>query len=202
MGSTAEATAAPSRAYTTTPSTTASLPIWTQEEGRTWWDYGPVRTAIRGVTSGALALALNVALPDTLGLNRSITDPVAGRLDVKPAFASHLEPLVAEMESYRQLTDGWDGVDSVAPIPGAIDDALAFLAALPPDADLPEAAVASDGTVGWFWKKPGVYIDVIFLGGGRFAYYGQVAQGTPAKGEFEFDRASIPQDLLDVIMSV
>lgn len=154
---------------------------------------------VGGFTAAVMALAISAQLPET----RRFFDPSAvGEVfsfsKLRPALAPYLAPLAAEMESYRSLDAGWDGLGSIAPSFDAIDSALAFLRALPPTARPPESTVSADGSVGWFWKSPGRYITVNFPGGGRFSYYGS-AQGIEARGAYAFDGESLPQDLLDVI---
>jgi hypothetical protein len=73
--------------------------------------------------------------------------------------------------SYRDLKDGWDGEESKKPNYDAIDDALSFIDLLPLGMELPEPMVAADGEVGFYWKKPNVYIDIGFKGNGKISYY-------------------------------
>lgn len=159
---------------------------------------------VSGLTAAVAVVALTIAghTPDTL---RPI-DASAGGEEFSPhkpvvALSLHLAALWAEMEEYRSLAKGWDGYGSVAPNPGVIDDALAFLRALPLTAPMPEPLVSADGSVGWFWKTAEKFVSVNFSRAGRFAYYGKVPGYDEARGAHAFDGEMLPQDLLDVILS-
>lgn len=161
-----------------------------------------VAYTVGGFTAAVMALAISAQLPEA----RRFFDPSAVGEVFSPskpraALAAYLAPLAAEMESYRSLDTGWDGIGSISPGTDAIESALDFLKVLPPDTRPPEPSVSADGSVEWFWKTPGAYISVMFPGGGRFAYYGR-AQEREARGAYAFDGESIPQDLLDVIALV
>src|SRR5687767_14896991 len=56
-----------------------------------------------------------------------------------------LQAAVEEMESYRGLQPGWDGVGSVAPDDSTISIAEYFLALLPAGTKAPEAMASADG---------------------------------------------------------
>ena len=112
--------------------------------------------------------------------------------------AARLSDLWAEMESYRHLQPGWDGIGSVPPTGAAIDDALRFLAALPPDATPPEPSVSADGAVGWFWDTPDAMVNVMFPGQGHYVYYGS-GGGKVARDARAIDPRVLPQELLDII---
>ena len=152
-----------------------------------------------GLTAAVVALAVSGHTPATL---RPIDPSIVGKLfsPSKPtvALAPHLMAIQAEMEEYRHLADGWDGYNSIGPNPHTVDSALEFLRLLPSTIKPPEPTVSADGSVGWFWKSPGVFISINFPEAGRFAYYGN-AQGVEARGASAFDGQAIPQDLLDVM---
>lgn len=103
----------------------------------------------------AVAVALAASMSDTArAADRSETGAALNNHVRRPQpVAQRTAALYAEMVSYRALLAGWDGVDSIAPIPGNIDSALAFLALLPDTVALPETTVSGDGEVGFYWKS-------------------------------------------------
>lgn len=192
----------------TTPTSGGTAPDMAAEDARVF-DKPPAKPwtvpyKLAGYTGMAMMLAVTAhQTPDTL---RALDASVAGEdLNVKTpmvALAPHLEPLRAEMEEYRNLGEGWDGYGSIPPNPGVIENALAFLRAIPFNAPPPDPTVSADGSVGWFWKSPGKFISVNFPREGRFAYYGKAPGRDDARGAYAFDGETLPQDLLDVIMAV
>lgn len=150
-----------------------------------------------------IALAVtNHPAPDTLRFKD--VSAVGEDLNVKTppvALAAHLEPQLAEMAEYRHLAEGWDGYGSIPPNLGVIENALAFLRALPFNAPPPDPTVSADGSVGWFWMSAEKFVSVNFPREGRFAYYGKAPGCEEARGACVFDGETLPQDLLDVIMA-
>lgn len=91
------------------------------------------------------------------------------------------DKLAAELLSYLDLSEGWDGFESV-PVPrDAVLDALSFLDLRPGDIALPYPQIAPDGEVGFYWRSEDVFAEVGFYGDGEFSYY---AKYTPKSGEF------------------
>ena len=164
----------------------------------------PVRAAgyaVHGITAVAAMLALSSEMPPTM----PFADPSEiGRVftptRAAPALSDEFVVARDEMAIYACLEEGWDGIGSQPPVREVVDDALAFLVALPKDLPAPEATVSADGTVGWFWKTANHYASVAFSGDRRFAYYGENRDsGLSARGASVFDRRSIPNDLLEII---
>lgn len=91
------------------------------------------------------------------------------------------DKLAAELLSYLDLSEGWDGFESV-PVPrDAVLDALSFLDLRPGDVALPYPQIAPDGEVGFYWRTEDVFAEIGFYGDGEFSYY---AKYTPKGGEF------------------
>lgn len=164
------------------------------------WRRATTRLASTTVAT-ALALAVTAAEPGrALGLGHNNWS--AGQ------FAAQVERLVeddrnvdlsTQIISYRTLVAGWDGVDSIAPPPSAIDDALAMIDKLPLGANPPEPMVAADGEVGFYWKTADGFIDIGFKGDGTISYYAR-AKDKVAKGVKPYDKDHpLPLDLLGVI---
>lgn len=164
----------------------------------------PIRAAgyaVHGVTAVAAMLALSSEMPPTMPFaDPSEIGRVFAPTRAAPALPEGFAEARDEMTDYAALEEGWDGVGSRPPVRGVIDDALAFLLALPKDVPAPEATVSADGSVGWFWKTANHYASVAFSGGRRFAYYGENRDlGLSARGVSVFDRRSIPNELLEII---
>jgi len=164
------------------------------------------RPAILSAATAALLLVSDVDRSDRAGaaetalLERgSATQEDRREGSTTLAFsAAHLLSPWIEMEGYRHLQPGWDGIDSVPPISSAIDDALLFLAALPPNVVPPEPSVSADGIVGWFWDAPDSMVNVMFPGQGHYIYYGS-GGGKVARDARAIDPRAVPQELLDII---
>jgi len=109
--------------------------------------------------------------------------------DPRPFWNAHYE-----MDSYRNLEDGWDGVGSLRISPKAIDVALEFLDLLPREVLSPEASASGDGTVDWYWRSDGGAATVTFYEDGLTAYF-VMGDGTSVKGSFKFT-GSIPDELI------
>lgn len=55
--------------------------------------------------------------------------------------------LLAQIRTYEQLANGWDGPDSIAPKVGVVDDALTVLQFWPLALELPEPGLCVDGNI-------------------------------------------------------
>jgi len=136
-----------------------------------------------------------------------ITDRVPGgavtveflQHQAKPGVPERMADVASELESYRDLEVGWDGPESIGPPSAAIDDAIAFLVALPPTAPEPEATISADGQVGLYWDLDGQLASVNFHGAGKVSYYGDI-DGVVARGNLTGARGMVPADLLSLIV--
>lgn len=107
--------------------------------------------------------------------------------------------LSAEIISYRELRDGWEGDDSVAPARQAINEALAFIDLIPIGSAVPEPMVAADGEVGFYWNTGGAYIDVSFRGTGQLSYYAKAGAFVAKDRLSTAGLKALPKDLLFAI---
>jgi hypothetical protein len=73
---------------------------------------------------------------------------------------SRVDLLRAEIESYKELTEGWDGEGSVTPSNAAIDGARKLIDRLPAGITLPKAMISSSGELGFYWKTDTFYADI------------------------------------------
>lgn len=128
------------------------------------------------------------------------TSPVAvtGPEDVNPKPDAR-SLLIAEILSYRALSTGWDGSDGDRPTEVAIDEAIKFVDFIPANSKA-MATVSGDGEVGFYWRRPGAFVDVSFYGDGKIYYYARIdSLQLSVKGTEPFSGRSIPKDLADAI---
>jgi hypothetical protein len=133
-------------------------------------------------------------------LSKSYQDAITNN---KPEFTwdqreRDLVSTYREMFSYRYLTKGWDGPNSVSPSQRISSDAIRFLSALPRDVLVPEATVYSDGTVGWYWRSKKSYITVHFTKPDMFSYFARLGSEETLGKQAEY-KSAVPKDLLQAI---
>ena len=92
-----------------------------------------------------------------------------------------LGKLRAELRSYIDLSDDWDGEGAKAPLSTAVNDALTFLDQCPKDIPLPCANQGREGEVGIYWDfaHSKIFVEATFEGNGKFSYF--AVQGTPSQ---------------------
>ena len=84
---------------------------------------------------------------------------------------TELEKLVGELRSWLLFTANWDGEGAEQPFYPSLKQAESFARLFDSSANIPEAMLNANGHAGLFWKAPGLYADLEFLGDGRLAYY-------------------------------
>jgi hypothetical protein len=84
----------------------------------------------------------------------------------------------AELISYADLKDNWDGEGAVAPRNGARENALAMLEAVPLGIEAPKTMVMADGDVALYWERGDVFAEIGFDGSEKFYAYA-TAPGMP-----------------------
>lgn len=155
-------------------------------------------------TLGILAAAVTGAISPTAGL--SVTSVAAEAFSPKlwsVQLSDAMQVAVEEMEGYRGMDGGWDGVGSIAPDDATISNAEYFLGLLPYGTTAPEAMASADGDVGWYWKARGSRISVLFESGGKMAYFAQQNGKPVARGIYSLTgTTALPADLLDALRTV
>lgn len=74
-----------------------------------------------------------------------------------------LASLRAAIAGYADLKDGWNGDESRAPTPAAIDAAQTFLLSIPSGMPFPKPMITSAGAAEFFWDMhTGAYADMSF----------------------------------------
>ena len=105
-----------------------------------------------------------------------------------------------EILSFKNLEDGWDGIESERVSGENIESALEFLSLLPSDITPPEASLASDGTVDWYWRNGSYAATVTFHKNGRVAYFALTNSGS-TKDTFKLN-GSIPSELVESLQQL
>lgn len=159
---------------------------------------------VTGVTAATTAILALTSQHSPLATTQA-TDPSAYGQVFAPAKSPIALPwqfseAMAEMREFGYLSAGWDGRGSVAPPIELIDEAIAFLRALPAEMLPPDASASADGTVMWYWDTPRLYASMSFMKAGYQIFY--------AKDKLSGDRFSsanmsreavIPADFLDFL---
>lgn len=113
------------------------------------------------------------------------------------------DAVILELESYRDLTDGWDGIGSKAPAATAITEALSFLdRALPVGLPAPEPMVDADGEVGLFWEGPNYHVEAGFKGREVISFYGRVEERIEKGAQPFHAHSALPKALLEMLSLV
>ncbi len=77
----------------------------------------------------------------------------------------------AEIISYLNLKEGWDGYAATPPDPVTITEAIKFLNLLDLKLLPPIPQLSSNGCVGLYWETDTLFIDIEFGGNGEYSFY-------------------------------
>jgi hypothetical protein len=119
-----------------------------------------------------------------------------------PPLTSPRDEVMAKLDSYVALQDGWDGEHSLAPTAHAINSAKAFLSTLPFGVPFPSPMVAPTGAAELFWDLPTGYVDVSFAANGEVSVFAERQQRPDIYAEnLKPDFKSFPQQdqLLEIL---
>jgi hypothetical protein len=103
------------------------------------------------------------------------------------------DPIVTEVNSYRDLREGWDGEYAAAPNEASIKDACDFAKRLGMSADLIAATLDVDGSV--VFEIDEDRGSIMFLGNREIAY----ALSNGKHGRAHFDGFTIPNEIMTAI---
>jgi hypothetical protein len=157
--------------------------------------------ALKSFTAAAVLAFTPVTSAQALGAINYPTVVDAARLRSAILIPFSFAEALNEMNGYRSLQPGWDGIGSVAPKRAIVDDAINFLSNFPFDLPAPEASVSADGGVNWFWSTPDIYATTSFSKAGRFVYYAvDKKSGVKVKG-IGTVASGVPQDLVDILQT-
>lgn len=109
-------------------------------------------------------------------------------VDEMPAL-DRLSCLELELEMYRELTDGWDGQNSRAPVSVDIMNAQGIVAKLPPGLPIPKPMLSTTGVVGLYWDLKNIFADIELEPDGRFSLFTRRKSG---------DREELFEDAIDI----
>jgi hypothetical protein len=191
---------------------------WTRVDGGVWPDIGTQHPYVRGpVDAGWSQASLSASqLPTCAGLCWTRVDggvwpdigtqhpygrgPVdAGwsqaSLSADPAYAARLE----ELRQYLSLQEDWDGYGAVAPGAIAVHHAMTLLSnALDSHLPTPRVMLSSCGTVGLYWRLPGIYAEMGMDGDGTFYWFAEGVDA-PESSEAVAITDGLPKDLIDFL---
>lgn len=107
--------------------------------------------------------------------------------------------IINKIESFRRYPKNWDGYNGIAAPADAVNDALLFLEKLPFGVSEPRPGLSGDGEIGLFWETDEVFVDIGFVGNGKYTFYAKDEEGV----EYIMDEADIsnvlPETLLKLI---
>jgi hypothetical protein len=105
------------------------------------------------------------------------------------------DPIIAEVQAYRDLCEGWDGENAAAPNEASIKDACDFAQRLGMSADLIAATLDVDGSV--IFEIDENRGSIMFLGDRNIVY----ALRNGQRGRAHFDGFKIPSEIMTAISS-
>lgn len=151
-------------------------------------------TKVASATARAVIFGTDTFFGSALFHRSSI--PQSSYVTVLPSEnTDQLTEAANEMLSFCSLERGWDGPDSVSPSKRAIAEAYSFIQnRLLAHKDAPEPTAYADGEVGWYWQKGDDVLSIVFVGAGRYAYYGKV-KGAVVRSPIREYGNTIPDDL-------
>jgi hypothetical protein len=166
---------------------------------------------INGYHSWAAVFALTVAGPMSV-VQTTIPDPRPSRhvsaantqkathaseqntwADVEKTMTRAADPIVAEVSSYLDLRQGWDGENAAAPNTDSIIDACVFAQRLGMNAEFITATLDADGSVIFEIDDDGG--SIMFRGNRRIVY----ALSGGRRGQVDFDGTTIPPEIMTAI---
>jgi hypothetical protein len=123
-------------------------------------------------------------------MSRPLTEQITSQNIAGPGYGQdRLQLLTTELNLYRDLSDGWNGPDSVGPNSSDIDDAQGLVAQLSAGLPIPKAMISSSGTIGLYWNTDHAFADIEFEGDGKFSLFTRLKSS--AHDERFFDDQSL-----------
>jgi hypothetical protein len=111
---------------------------------------------------------------------------------------SEQEHLIAEIRSWANLSENWDGDGASAPISDSLHAASDFVCLLAREAAMPEPMLHASGRAGLVWDDGEHYAELEFFPDRRIVYYVTGEKGKH-KGFDEFDRQTIPASIQPLV---
>lgn len=103
-----------------------------------------------------------------------------------------LESIKNEIDSYRDLQDGWDGEDSFKPSDEILKRAKELLSKLPSGLPNPIPMISQTGELGFYWNNESFYADLHLEDEHNISLY--VRKKTDELSEYFYD--NLPEDSL------
>ena len=85
--------------------------------------------------------------------------------------SKNIEAAIAKLITFYSYEQNWDGYSGVIPSGKAVDDAITFLRKLPNHSFIPRPGISGDGEIGLFWETKNLFVDIGFIGDGKYSYY-------------------------------
>jgi len=111
-------------------------------------------------------------------------------------FTNNITHLIT---AYQNYPNNWDGYEGVPASPETVKDTLIFIEKLPFGATQPRPGLSGDGEVSLFWENDDFYIDIGFLGDGKYTFYARDHQQVEYLKDDVDLNASLPNELLNLI---
>ena len=105
---------------------------------------------------------------------------------------SHLESIKNEIDSYYDLSDGWDGDESYAPAVESLTRAKILLGKFPSGIANPIPMISKNGILGFYWSNEFFYADLHLEDEQNISLY--IRKKIDGLDEFFFD--DLPEDSL------
>ena len=156
------------------------------------------------VHNTSFASRLSEGLPTIGNIHGIATDSGAFGVpdDVIRAEASRTKRrrIAKAIRKFAELGSDWGERGNVPPTSQAVKEAIWFLDLIPLNCIAPHVALSGDGEINFFWKAPGVYVDVGLRGDGHLEYFAESRpDGVGEDGREAFDGSGIPHGLLSAI---
>lgn len=105
---------------------------------------------------------------------------------IEESTDTYFDSVYTEIEKYRALTPGWDGVGSVPPGSEHIERVISFINTIPTSLPLPKAMLSPEGNIGLYWSSDSSYADITFEDNSKIFLYTRDRMQNPAiEGFFE-----------------
>lgn len=137
------------------------------------------------------------ASADLATLESEAADHLAFPLSLDQGSRDLLELMLSTLDEC--LMPGWDGYGAAPVSPDAVQEALAFLRALPAYVALPDIVPEPSGAVGLEWSAGNRTFVVSFVGRRRAVFAGVLGAANKIHGVEQFVR-SVPDTILQVLM--
>lgn len=101
--------------------------------------------------------------------------------------------------SFQNYPANWDGYEGIPASSETVKDTLIFMEKLPFGVNEPRPGLSGDGEISLFWETDDIFVDIGFLGDGKYAFYARDSQAVEYfKDDIDL-KAPLPEALLNLI---